>query len=279
MQVLVELKLPEQALCGDDFSRLAMSLDALGSALETDADSGVSAHVAWFEAGGDAQLVRARITAAALLAGVGEGSIQLRELNDDWATSWQKDWRAMPIGERLWVRPAFCEPPPSGRIDIVLDPGMAFGTGTHATTRLCLTAIEGVCARRTPNCMLDLGAGSGILAIAAAKLGVAHVLAIDNDPVAVDACKVNARVNGVCMDCRLDDAPPTETIDLVVANILAGPLVELAPMLSRCVGKRLVLSGLLLEQANTVSRVYEAEGLKLERVDKEDEWAALLLVR
>ncbi|MDX8411308.1 MAG: 50S ribosomal protein L11 methyltransferase [Mariprofundaceae bacterium] len=279
MQALVELSIPAGAMSEDDFACLAMALEGLGQALETDADSGVSLHVAWFEAGDDTQLLRARITAAALLAGVAGAVIQLRELDDDWETAWQKDWRAMPIGERLWVRPSFCAPPPAGRLDIVLDPGMAFGTGTHATTSLCLTAIEALCGRETPHSLLDLGAGSGILAIAAARLGVPHVLAIDNDPIAVEACVKNARINGVPIECRLADAPPAQAFDVVVANILAGPLISLAAALAASAKGHLLLSGLLGTQTNEVAKAYAVEGMRLLRIDRQGEWAALLLTK
>jgi len=135
--------------------------------------------MAWFTAGDNPQKMRTSIVVAAMLFGVPQADICLNALEDDWKTAWQKDWKAMPIGKRLWVRPSFCEPPVDDRLDIVLNPGMAFGTGSHATTRLCLEAIERICATCMPDTMLDMGAGSGILAIAAAKLGVRHVLAMD----------------------------------------------------------------------------------------------------
>jgi len=277
-EALLELRLPEAAVGGQAFERLCERLEACGNAVETDAKSGASEYVAWFPAGPDVQQRRACISAAALLLGVSATDIALKPLTDDWATAWQRDWHGIPVGERMWVRPSFCEPAPEGRIDIVLDPGMAFGTGQHATTRLCLETIERVCAASPPASMLDMGAGSGLLAIAAGKFGAKGIVAIDNDPVSVEASRVNAGINGIELESLLGDVPPEHTFELVAANILAGPLIDMAPALARCVGKRLVLSGLLGEQMEAVTAAYVAAGLKLARTDTLDEWASVELV-
>ena len=224
------------------------------------------------------QETRTRIAVGAALLGIAEKNIALKLLNDDWETAWQRDWHGMPIGKQLWVRPSFCEAAPEDRIDIVLDPGMAFGTGQHATTRLCLETIERVCQESPPDSMLDMGAGSGLLAIAAGKLGAKGIVAIDNDPISVEASRVNAEINGVELESLLGDTPPHQTFELVAANILAGPLIDMAPALARCVGKRLVLSGLLREQMEAVAAAYVAAGMKLDRSDTLDEWASLGLI-
>ena len=177
------------------------------------------------------------------------------------------------------MRPSFREPPTDGRIDIVLDPGMAFGTGQHATTCLCLAAIERACAGSPPASLLDMGAGSGLLAIAAGKLGVQRIVAIDYDPISVEAAAVNAGINGVALESRLGDTPPAEVYALVVANILAGPLIDMARGLAACTGRRLILSGLLVEQVGAVKAAYEAENLSVDRVDHDGEWAAIELLR
>lgn len=263
----------------ESFTAMAFSQQALGTSLETDADSGVTTHAAWFEVGEDEQLQRAQLSAAALLAGAKSNQVSIALLNDDWETAWQKNWHAMAIGKRFCVRPPFREPLTGDYIDIVLDPGMAFGTGQHATTQLCLMAIERYCETKAPQSMLDMGAGSGLLAIAAGKLGAKGIVAIDNDPVSVEASRVNAEINGVELEPRLDDTPPYQAFDLVAANILAGPLIDMAPKLTRCVGDRLILSGLLREQAEPVATAYVAEGLTLDRTDYLEEWASLELVR
>ena len=257
------------------FASLAESQQALGVSLESDVDSGVETHIAWFEVAEDEQLQRAQLAAAALLAGARSGQVQINALGDDWETAWQKNWHAMPVGKHLCVRPSFCEPLEGDYIDIVLDPGMAFGTGQHPTTRLCLEAIERICDESPPASLLDMGAGSGLLAIAAGKLGAKGIVAIDNDPISVEASKVNAGINGVELESLLNDTPPEQTFELVVANILAGPLIEMAPKLSQCVGKRLILSGLLREQVASVSQAYIDAGLQVVRSDAMEEWAAV----
>ena len=275
--VWLELRLPAASIETATFERLCEGLSAAGQALQTDAKTGCAEHVAWFAAGSDTQKIRAAITAAAMLFGVPQADIILSMLGDDWETAWQKDWKAMPIGHRLWVRPSFCDPPTDERIDIVLDPGMAFGTGQHATTQLCLESIERIYATCMPDTMLDMGAGSGILAIAAAKLGIRHVLAMDNDANAVDACHKNAEINGVTIESQLGASPPDCQFDLVVANILAGPLLDMAPTLAKCVGSSLVLSGLLTTQVEEVGHAYKQAGLTIVRTDTQDEWAAVEL--
>jgi len=122
-----------------------------------------------------------------------------------------------------------------------------------------------------------MGAGSGVLAIAAAKLGVANVLAVDNDPLAVDACRRNAEMNNVRVDSRLDDRPPAERFDLVVANILAGPLIAMASGLAGCVRRDLLLAGLQAGQAAEVRGRFEAEGLVSVGEDHAGDWVALRL--
>jgi ribosomal protein L11 methyltransferase len=278
-QTCLELRLDARDIVEEAFENMAMRLDALGSAEETDAESGARVYIAWFPAETDAAAQRARITAAAEGLGAGTEDMTLKLLGDDWETAWQRDWQGKAIGERLWVRPSFREPATDGRIDIVLDPGMAFGTGQHATTCLCLRAIERACATKPSESLLDMGAGSGLLAIAAGKLGVRRIVAIDNDPIAVEAAAVNAGINGVELESRLGDTPPDEVFELVVANILAVPLIAMAPRLAASTGRRLVLSGLLQSQVDEVRAAYVACGLTIDRVDTEGEWAAIELVR
>lgn len=278
-RIWLELKLPLAAISSQAFEHMAASLKAAGTAEEEDADGGHGWRTAWFQAGGDMQALRARITAAALLAGVQPAEVRLNQIDEDWQTAWQRHWQAMPVGRRLWVRPSFREPPSDDRIDIVLDPGMAFGTGTHATTQLCLAAIERICQEDMPRSMLDMGTGSGILAITAAKLGVVRVLAVDNDATAIEACRTNAGINHVSIECMLGDIPPQQPFDLVAANILAKPLIDMAPELAACTGKYLILSGLLITQAEGVSLAYEQNFLKVVHVEHQNEWAAIIMAR
>jgi ribosomal protein L11 methyltransferase len=177
-----------------------------------------------------------------------------------WEREWLKDFRPMRFGRRLWICPGG-QPPPAdatGGMDAVvvwLDPGLAFGTGTHATTALCLEWLDGA---RLAGCrVLDVGSGSGILAVAALRLGAASAVAIDVDPQALTATAENAARNGVGgrLDVRPAEAGWGKDYDVVLANILAEPLVEFAPRFAAVTrpGGRLVLSGLLSAQAPAVA--------------------------
>lgn len=178
----------------------------------------------------------------------------------DWERAWMDHYHAMSFGERLWICPSWQAPPDPGAINLMLDPGLAFGTGTHQTTALCLQWLDG--ADLTGKTVLDYGCGSGVLGVAALLLGATSVLAVDNDPQALVATRDNAQRNG-CADrlqVRLPDLNRViEPVDVVLANILAGPLIQLAPLLSASLkpGGYLVLAGLLEEQAAAVMAAYE----------------------
>jgi len=271
----LELRISAEYVSEEAFISLTTNLDCLGTAEETEVDSGHTFFAGWFASGEDVRQTRARITAACLLWGLPSEAIHLSTIDSEWETAWQQDWRAMPVGRHLWVRPSFCAPPEDGRIDIVLDPGMAFGTGQHATTRLCLVAIERLCESASVGHMLDMGCGSALLAIAAAKLGVKVVRAIDNDTVAIEAAERNTCANHVNVQCCCARVPPDGKFDLVVANILAGPLIDMAGSLAACTGRFLVLSGLLENQMGDVRRAYAHHGLQHIRTDTDQEWVAM----
>jgi len=274
----LELKVPADKMDSEAFESMAESIHALGIAEETDIDAELTVHIAWFDCGEDEQLTRENILKTVMQAGIASDHISLNTLEQqDWETAWQKDWHGMPIGQNLWVRPSFCDKSTEGRTDIVLDPGMAFGTGTHPTTQLCLEAVERICADTPPATLLDMGAGSGLLAIAALKLGTGSALAIDMEEESVEACAANATINGVTMDVLLDDTPPKQQFDLVVANILAAPLVWMAKELAPCVKDHLILSGLLIEHVDDVAAAYIAEGLHEVRRDTQGDWASVEL--
>jgi ribosomal protein L11 methyltransferase len=196
--------------------------------------------------------------------------------NQDWERVWLVDWTSLRFGRRLWVCPTAAEPPDDPAAVIVrLDPGLAFGTGTHPTTALCLQVLDSLpLAGRT---LIDYGCGSGILAIAALKLGAAHVTAVDLDPQALIATRNNAAANGVAsaIDVRGVDGP-LQTADYVLANILAGPLIELAPILTAACepGGYLVLSGLLTTQAYAVKAAYTASFAMVQVIER-DEWCCI----
>lgn len=197
----------------------------------------------------------------------------------DWATSWRAHHRAVRAG-RFFVHPEWISAAGEG-CPILIDPGMAFGTGLHPTTRMCLLALDRALPARR---VLDLGCGSGVLALAAARAGVPEVWAVDTDP---EACRVTAE-NAERNDLRgplhvregdVDVAPGP--FDLVLANILSGPLVAMAERLSVRIpaGGRVVLSGILQEEAPEVSAAYRALGFRPEYEQHQDEWAALSMLR
>ena len=174
----------------------------------------------------------------------------------DWVRATQAQFGPLQIASKFWIVPSWCAPPDPDALNLALDPGIAFGTGSHPTTRLCL---EWLAAHVVPGCtMLDYGCGSGILAIAAAKLGAAQVTGIDIDPQALRASADNAHANQVGALFVAPDAIGDSTFDVVVANILTNPLVVLAPALAMRVraGGALVLAGLLDAQAALVEDAY-----------------------
>jgi ribosomal protein L11 methyltransferase len=197
-----------------------------------------------------------------------------------WERVWLDDFRPTRFGRRLWVCPQGQPAPDPSAIVVDLDPGLAFGTGHHPTTALCLEWLDG--ADLEGKTLLDYGCGSGILAIAALKLGAARAIALDHDPQAIEATRENAARNGVAdrLAVRLPDDPREHAADfpadLAVANILAGPLIELAPVLIGALapGGRLVLSGILTDQIAAVRAAY-AGRLDLEPARIREDWALL----
>jgi ribosomal protein L11 methyltransferase len=176
----------------------------------------------------------------------------------DWVREWMDRYKPMQFGKRLWIIPSHHSPPDPQAVNIQLDPGLAFGTGTHPTTAMCLEWLDAHPPRDQQ--VVDYGCGSGILAIAAAKLGARHVEAIDNDPQALLATQRNADHNQVAslIECKGADGGPM-TCDLLLANILAGPLIQLAKRFSAFTrtGANIVLSGILREQASDVLNAYQ----------------------
>jgi ribosomal protein L11 methyltransferase len=208
--------------------------------------------------------------------------------DSSWADTWKQYFKPLKIGRRVWVVPTWESSfvAPTNTVVLHLDPGMAFGTGQHATTSLCLRAIELYAERLVPPAaaslsLCDLGCGSGILAIGAAKLGFGSVLALDNDPLAVSATRDNVAQNGVAAQVSVAGTPMADVSQrfaVVVANILAQPLIDMARVISARLapGGSLLLSGLLNTQADSVQRAFEQTG-KVRYVQRwtHGEWAAL----
>jgi len=174
----------------------------------------------------------------------------------DWVRLTQSQFEPIPISKRLWIVPSWHDAPDPEAITLELDPGLAFGTGSHPTTRLCLQWLEA--SLRGAESVLDYGCGSGILAIAAVKLGAGVVVGVDVDAQAVTASRDNAERNRVLADFHLPDAAPAGQFDVLVANILTNPLKALMPLLAARVkpGGRIALSGILAAQADDVMAIY-----------------------
>jgi len=206
-----------------------------------------------------------------------EMAYKLEQLEDkDWEREWMDNFHPMKFGQRLWICPSWREVPEPEAVNVMLDPGLAFGTGTHPTTALCLTWLDGLdLAGKT---VVDFGCGSGILSLAALKLGAKKVIGIDIDPQALQASKANAERNGVAdrLELFLPKDQPSFKADVVVANILAGPLRELAPVIIDYVAPNglLALSGVLEEQAEELQIIY-GQWCEMDTIAVQDEWVRL----
>ena len=196
----------------------------------------------------------------------------------DWVKATQAQFGPIRVTDDLWVVPSWCAAPAPAALNVVLDPGLAFGTGTHPTTRLCLQWLAQNVDARTS--VLDYGCGSGILAIAAAKLGAPRVVGVDIDPQALAATRGNATRNGVAVQVASADTLAPERFSIVAANILANPLVLLAPALTARVrpGGRLALSGILASQADVVRAAY-ADAFEVDVWRADEGWVLLSGVR
>ncbi|WP_087026776.1 50S ribosomal protein L11 methyltransferase [Thaumasiovibrio subtropicus] len=232
--------------------------------------------VGLYDAESDMEWVVAQLKASPLLAS--DFAYKVEQLEDkDWEREWMDNFHPMRFGQRLWICPSWRDVPDENAVNVMLDPGLAFGTGTHPTTALCLEWLDG--QDLEGKTVVDFGCGSGILAIAAIKLGAAKVIGIDIDPQAIIASKDNAERNGVADKLALylpKDQPEDLQADIVVANILAGPLRELsAPIkgLIKPAGK-LAISGVLATQAEDVATYY-ADELNLDPVAVKEDWCRI----
>ncbi|KTF10786.1 50S ribosomal protein L11 methyltransferase [Pseudoalteromonas sp. 10-33] len=199
---------------------------------------------------------------------------KIEQLEDkDWEREWMDNFHPIQFGEKLWICPSWRDIPDPEAVNVLLDPGLAFGTGTHATTALCLKWLES--QDLTGKTVVDFGCGSGILGIAAIKLGAERMIGIDIDPQALEASLDNANRNGVAdkLEVYLPENQPEFTADIVVANILAQPLRELHKVILGLLkpGGKIAMSGILEEQAQSVADIY-APFIELDDIAVEGDW-------
>ncbi len=204
-------------------------------------------------------------------------SLKLKRVNDrDWERAWMDHYRPMRFGRRLWIRPSGSEVDQDDAVIVDLDPGLAFGTGTHQTTALCLSWIDGqdLSGKR----LIDFGCGSGVLAVAALKMGASRAIAVDHDPQALLATRENGKRNQVSdrLEVMHSSAFTPATADVVIANILANTLIELSVELLALLrpGSDLVLSGILRDQAEAVAKAYRAR-VDFRPAETRDDWVLL----
>lgn len=229
--------------------------------------------IAYFEDTGTAEEARAQVA-----EDFPSARLLLEEKpQQDWSNEWKALIKSVQVG-RLWVGPPWeADSAPQDKVRIVIEPKMAFGTGDHPTTSLCLAAIDAYLASHPGASVLDVGTGTGVLAIAAKKLGAGRVVGTDNDPTSVELAHENASVNGT-PDLELSgkELPQVKgTFELVVANILANTLIALAPLIAPKVKDRLVLAGVLAHQKAEVEAAYRAQGLIPEAGAAQGEWVRL----
>jgi ribosomal protein L11 methyltransferase len=302
MSALVELTLLAAQDRVESVSDALMELEALSVSVE-DADADTPAEHALFgepgmpapRPGWERSVVKALFTneaaateaATLLLAQDWAVDVHVQAITpvpeEDWVRLTQSQFSPVEITPTFWIVPSWHETPAAARQVIRLDPGMAFGTGTHPTTRMCLRWIADNASAVRDTRTLDYGCGSGILAIGAALWGAREVVGVDIDPAAVEATQANAKANGVILKAGLPDeiGPPAGGYALVLANILATPLKLLAPLLAAHVapGGHLVLAGILERQADELRTAYEGAGLTLQVSDREDGWILMTTQR
>ncbi|WP_288843689.1 50S ribosomal protein L11 methyltransferase [uncultured Deefgea sp.] len=268
-----ELRLTTDSAQAEGYSDTLFDLGALSVSIE-DAAAGTDAEKPIFGEPGEPvdQLWETSIVVALFdvdmdVATIVEHAAQVLQLpaphfeivdvaDQDWVRLTQSQFDPIPISPRLWITPTWHECPDPTAVSIQLDPGLAFGTGSHPTTRLCLQWLDANLVGGEN--VLDYGCGSGILAISALKLGAGDTDGVDIDAQAMTASRQNAEQNNVVAQFYLPDAAPSKSYDVVVANILTNPLKALAPLLaSRCrIGGKIVLSGILAEQAHEIIAIY-----------------------
>ncbi len=282
----VQVKIQSSGSNNSKLETLLLGLGAVSVTLEDSADQPLlepplgstpvwddTTYTGLFEADADTDLIQ-----AALCNALGADTpIKVEALEDkDWIREWMDSYQPIQFGQRLWVCPSWREPIAPDAVNMLLDPGLAFGTGTHETTALCLRWLDQ--ADLSGKTVIDYGCGSGILAIAAALLGAEKVICVDNDPQALQATQANGERNNVVdkLSVHTPENTPSIAADVMLANILAAPLVQLSTHLAQLTKPhgQLVLSGILSEQAQSVIDAYET-WFRFDPIVTEGDWVRL----
>ena len=232
--------------------------------------------IALFEADTDINLLETNLAQHPLWPGTLKSSWEV-VADQAWERAWMADYHPMQFGKRLWICPSWAEPPEPDAVNLMLDPGLAFGSGTHPTTALCLNFLDRVIKGNER--VIDYGCGSGILGLAALKLGAKHVAGVDHDPQAILASQANLETNDLSKDSLTVFLPedfPGDQGDIVVANILAETLIELVEEIVKLIkpGAWLAMSGILESQLNAVQAVY-SPWIDFEEPELQEEWGLL----
>jgi ribosomal protein L11 methyltransferase len=270
----------------ESISATLMDLGAIGAWSEVSTEKGSTIVCAYFDKHQDGKALHSSIknTIQKTPSLACSHKISLKRIEDaDWLKEWKKHHEALRIGKSLHILPVWWETVPADGTVVRIDPGMAFGTGSHSTTKLCLAALEEIISEWEDPAglsFLDMGCGSGILAITALKLGAGEATGVDNDPEALENALRNADINCV-RPTFLSSIPQGKKFDLIVSNILAETHIQLKEKIIDAMKQtgRLVLSGILCEKSEMVSRSYKESGFFLEWERTEGEWSCLCLNR
>jgi ribosomal protein L11 methyltransferase len=229
-------------------------------------------------------LLEAEIAQKALPDSLGIKTVEAKEFRDqDWTTFWQHHFHTMEIGRNLRIVPEWEDAPQDVKLNIIINPGLSFGTGGHFTTRFCLEALEDAVRDLNPQTLIDAGTGSGILSIAAIKLGLPDVIAFDYDPVCIDQCVANAARNGIEGKIHFFQADVlasgwnSKPADIVCANILTSVLLEAARLIKGATGRRMILSGIREIEADAVAETFIQLGCREISRDGDGQWCGLVI--
>ncbi|MBF0132385.1 MAG: 50S ribosomal protein L11 methyltransferase [Magnetococcales bacterium] len=280
----VQLSAPEG--CEDACSGILDAVGSMGAVMEWAPEVGAVVTVKGYfseEIQRDDTALRIQLLlAAAQMPQVANAMVWQHMPDQDWAEAWKKDLKPIPVGQRFLISPSWWPEEETSRLRLKIDPGLAFGSGSHETTAGCLEAMEGVCEKTSLGAFLDMGCGSGILAMGAVLLGAHPVTASDLDPQAITTCRENCQLNAIdTITTVLSGEVPAGPFNTIVANILSGVLIDKSSDLvdQLAPGGRLILAGLLDHQSPEVLAAYSSRGMATETIIQKDPWVILGMVK